>query len=53
MVSIGLLAIHTIRHATMSRNAVTEVLDVECAFKPRSKETSKRSNQGSKDSKDK
>lgn len=49
---INILAIHTIRHATVSRNAVAKVFDVECAFKTRSKETSKWCNQRSKDSKD-
>lgn len=50
---INILAIHTVRHAAMSRNTVAKVFDVECAFKTRSKETSKWCDQRSKDSKDK
>lgn len=34
------LAVHTVRHTAMSRNAVTEVLDVEGTFQSRSEEPS-------------
>jgi hypothetical protein len=40
------LAIHPIGHPTMSRDAMTEIFDVESTFKPRSKESSERSNKG-------
>lgn len=47
------LAIHAIRHATVSGNRVTEVLDLERTLQSGGKETAKWSNEGSKSREDK
>lgn len=48
-----ILAVHTVRHASMSGNAVAKVLDIECSLETRCEETSersdKRSEEGQKD----
>lgn len=35
------LTVHAVSHASMARNRVAKVFDVECALKPRRKETAK------------
>lgn len=46
------LAVHTVGHSAVSRDAVTEVLDVECSLETRCEETAKGSYQRCKDGHD-
>ena len=43
------LTVKPVHDSSMSRDQVTKILDLECTLKTRSKETSKRSNDGGKE----
>ena len=43
-----LLAIHSVGHSAMARNAVSEVLDVECTLEPRGEEPAEGCDKGRK-----